>query len=386
MQSSNCSGRAGGLINSNGAHQLAKSLSDLTNPNHKIARVLRTISWTSSSYQVASRPYVLAQFVTFDFSSTNVVADILPSEAIIYQYSYPQSQQWPLLHEANRRNPLALSSRILDQRNRRGSYLELRSNAGSARYNGHLRIRRDPNTRSSSPIVHTSHRGFTQLAKFSPFPDSLKSTPTTVPSPWHVQFDGITISPPSAGSATSPTESALALIAHALFIPPHTRIHSIGHSIHFTQPTRDGTPTRPCVLIGRHAGPETLFSDVHDAILPLFPSLTPLPTSQPPAPPPPSPTRSQFKCASTSTSRMPPSSQCTLTPRLSAPSKRDHVLIPHTHSSNLTFSLSPGWAFVEPEGWRTDLEGGCAQDADSMRRGEEKKDGLARMKVCRLYP
>ena len=25
------------------------------------------------------------------------------------------------------------------------------------------------------------------------------------------------------------------------------------------------------------------------------------------------------------------------------------------HSSNLTFSLSPGWAFVETEGWRPDL-------------------------------
>ncbi|KIJ58392.1 hypothetical protein HYDPIDRAFT_34227 [Hydnomerulius pinastri MD-312] len=50
------------------------------------------------------------------------------------------------------------------------------------------------------------------------------------------------------------------------------------------------------------------FSDAHDAILPLFPLLTPPPTSQPPAPPPPSPTRSHFTSASLSTSTFPPPS------------------------------------------------------------------------------
>ncbi|KIJ59667.1 hypothetical protein HYDPIDRAFT_33004 [Hydnomerulius pinastri MD-312] len=42
-------------------------------------------------------------------------------------------------------------------------------------------------------------------------------------------------------------------------------------------------------------------------------------------------------------------------------------------SSNLTFSLSPGWAFVETEGWRADLEGGWVQDA--VQCGADKKGG-----------
>ena len=45
-------------------------------------------------------------------------------------------------------------------------------------------------------------------------------------------------------------------------------------------------------------------------------------------------------------------------------SKTDHV--PRTiSSSNLTFSLSDGWAFVETEDWRKDLTGdwsGCGAD------------------------
>ena len=33
------------------------------------------------------------------------------------------------------------------------------------------------------------------------------------------------------------------------------------------------------------------------------------------------------------------------------------VLFPFLCSSNLTFSLAPGWLFVETEDWRPDLEG-----------------------------
>ncbi|KIJ60249.1 hypothetical protein HYDPIDRAFT_43489 [Hydnomerulius pinastri MD-312] len=58
---------------------------------------------------------------------------------------------------------------------------------------------------------------------------------------------------------------------------------------------------------------------------------------------------------------------------LSASSKWDHVLTPHAHSSRLKFSLSPGWAFVEMEGWRADLEGGWAQEA--VQCGGDKKRG-----------
>ncbi|KAF8965903.1 hypothetical protein BDZ97DRAFT_1658264, partial [Flammula alnicola] len=37
------------------------------------------------------------------------------------------------------------------------------------------------------------------------------------------------------------------------------------------------------------------------------------------------------------------------------------------NSSNLTFSLAPGWAFVESEDWRKDLQcvwSGCGGDSD----------------------
>jgi hypothetical protein len=33
------------------------------------------------------------------------------------------------------------------------------------------------------------------------------------------------------------------------------------------------------------------------------------------------------------------------------------LLTPCDPSSNLTFSLTPGWAFVETEGWRPDVQG-----------------------------
>ncbi|KIJ60199.1 hypothetical protein HYDPIDRAFT_117455 [Hydnomerulius pinastri MD-312] len=47
------------------------------------------------------------------------------------------------------------------------------------------------------------------------------------------------------------------------------------------------------------------------------------------------------------------------------------------HCSTLTFSLSPGWAFIESEGWRVDLEAEWAQDAvqyDGDKKGRPGTD------------
>ena len=47
-------------------------------------------------------------------------------------------------------------------------------------------------------------------------------------------------------------------------------------------------------------------------------------------------------------------------------------------SSNLTFSLAPGWSFVETEDWRPDLEGvwGGLEGADESEH-TERRPGFA---------
>lgn len=49
-----------------------------------------------------------------------------------------------------------------------------------------------------------------------------------------------------------------------------------------------------------------------------------------------------------------------------------------TNSSNLTFSLAPGWAFVTTEGWRKDLSAawaGVSPPPINANSGEEENHG-----------
>jgi len=45
------------------------------------------------------------------------------------------------------------------------------------------------------------------------------------------------------------------------------------------------------------------------------------------------------------------------------------LLISHLNSSNLTFSLAPGWAFVETEDWRKDVSGEWAESSGGCDEG-----------------
>ncbi|KIJ59664.1 hypothetical protein HYDPIDRAFT_33002 [Hydnomerulius pinastri MD-312] len=311
----------------------------------------------------------------------------------------------------------------------------------------------------SSPQDTQSHSIRAARKIFTSLPDSPNSTPAAAPSPWRVQLDGITISPPSAGSTTStfmsPTKSALSLVPQLLLssslptsastpsatpststtpsatttftsttnprAPPHSLLSTrdplslpimtsnfrrfvakigpvfwlqdrVEEVILWKKGWRRTTvwlavygflcyfpkmalllphalllgimlayypdPGKPSIPINVSEGTVDwqaniqaiqnlmgVLSDVHDALLPIFPLLTPPPTSQPPAPPPPSPTRSHFKSASTSTSTILPSSlspssdpSCTPKPKPS-PAPAQPLSQPQPHHPPLILTL-----------------------------------------------
>jgi hypothetical protein len=61
-------------------------------------------------------------------------------------------------------------------------------------------------------------------------------------------------------------------------------------------------------------------------------------------------------------------------PHQSRCSRAGTALTQHPHSSNLTFSLDPGWAFVTTEDWRADLEAQWAYDARARTSDHEAAD------------